>query len=196
MDHYYSEKPAANPRPSTITYSLGMNQFTFTTSSSVFSRGHVDKGSELLIKESQIPEKAAILDIGCGYGAVGIIVSKLHPKSSITMTDINERALSLSKKNCEKNEVAAEIIKSNLFGNIDKTFDVILSNPPQHAGKQVCFQLIEESIEYVKDKGSLQLVARHQKGGKELAKKMKETYGNVETIARKSGFQVYKSVKK
>jgi 16S rRNA (guanine1207-N2)-methyltransferase len=195
MEHYFSSKPKSKPRSNIISYSYCSKEFTFETSSSIFSRNKVDKGTELLIKESNMRPKSKILDMGCGYGPVGTILSKLHPGLDITMSDINERALALAKKNIQINNIKAKVIKSNLFENIDEQFDIILSNPPQSAGKKLCFKLIEDSFDHLKNKGTLQLVARHQKGGKDLAKKMEEVFGNVKTIARKSGYHIYLSKK-
>ncbi|MEK6947488.1 MAG: methyltransferase, partial [Nanoarchaeota archaeon] len=112
------------------------------------------------------------------------------------MTDINKRAVMLAKKNAELNNVKAEIYQGNLYEKIkDNDFDAVVSNPPNTAGKELCFRLIEESKNYLKQDGSLQIVARHNKGGKTLSKKMEEVFGNVKVIAKKSGYFVYMSVK-
>ncbi len=108
------------------------------------------------------------------------------------MTDINERAIKLSRMNIKLNNIENVIVKkSNLYGNIEGEFDAIIINPPQTAGKKVCFEIIEKAKEHLKKNGLLQLVARHNKGGKELEKKMKEVFGNVEEIGKKSGYRVY-----
>ena len=112
------------------------------------------------------------------------------------MSDINERAIALTKKNLKLNNIKAKTIMSNLFENIKGNFDIILSNPPQHAGKAICIEIIEQSFTHLNKNGSLQLVVRHQKGGKALSKKMHEIFGNVETIGRKSGYHIYYSEKK
>jgi 16S rRNA (guanine1207-N2)-methyltransferase len=180
MDHYYSEKPASSPKDITIKYTLNSHIFTFFTSTSVFSKDKVDRGTDLLIRESKITPNAKILDIGCGYGAVGIVIGALQPYVSVTMSDINERALALAKRNSEFNEVNATLLKSYLFENI----------------RQLCFQLIEQSFEHLNKGGSLQLVVMKKKGGKELAKKMDEVFGNVETIGREAGYHLYYSERK
>ncbi len=195
MEHYFSEKPGSVPRIKEISYRIKSKDFKFFTSSSVFSRNKIDKGTDLLINESKITPKAKILDLGCGYGPVGIVLSRLYTQSEITMSDINERAVSLTKKNLKLNNVRATSIQSNLYQNISEEFDIILSNPPQSAGKKLCFRIIEDSINHLKKGGTLQLVARHQKGGKDLSKKMEEVFGNVGTLGRKSGYHIYCSKK-
>ena len=166
MEHYFSKKPKSRPEKNIISY----EGLRFHTSSSVFSKKAVDKGTALLIKESKIEPTSKILDIGCGYGAVGISISKLYPKTEVIMSDINERAIALAKKNLKLNNIKAKTIRSNLFENIKDNFDIILSNPPQHAGKGTCIKIIEESFNHLNKNGSLQLVVRHQKGGKALKK--------------------------
>ena len=112
------------------------------------------------------------------------------------MTDVNERALTISRKNAHKNHVSLEIIESDLYKKlIGRTFDVIISNPPHHAGRDLVYQLIEETPQYLKSNGTLQIVAQHNKGGAMLEKKMKEIFGNVSVLGKKAGFRVYCSKK-
>lgn len=195
MEHYFSKKPLSRPKTNLIFYTCNSIDFKFYTSSSVFSKSKIDKGTALLIKESKIQKNSKLLDLGCGYGPVGIILSKLYPATKVTMSDINERALALAKKNLLLNNTKAKIIQSNLYDELDEKFDIILSNPPQSAGKKLCFEIIENAPKYLRAGGSLQLVARHQKGGKNLSEKMKEVFGNVKTIGRKSGYHIYYSKK-
>jgi 16S rRNA (guanine1207-N2)-methyltransferase len=112
------------------------------------------------------------------------------------MTDINERAVMISKKNIKLHSLEGiEARKSNVFSAINESFDTILLNPPQTAGKDVCFRMIQESFEHINKNGLLQIVARHNKGGKTLSEKMESVFGNVGTTAIKSGFRVYASKK-
>jgi len=115
--------------------------------------------------------------------------------ADVLLTDINERAIYLAKKNILLNGVKADARASDLFSGIPEKFDTILLNPPQSAGKKLCFQMIEKSKEHLNKEGLLQLVARPRKGGKTLAGKMKEVFGNVEVIAKGAGFSVYASKK-
>jgi 16S rRNA (guanine1207-N2)-methyltransferase len=195
MEHYFSEKPLSKSVNNLILYTYKSKQFNFHTSSSVFSKKRVDKGTDLLIRESIIKNNAKILDIGCGYGVVGIVISNLYPDLTIIMSDINERALELAKKNLALNNVNATIVKSFLFEEINDKFDIILSNPPNSAGKQLCFELIQQSYDHLQFNGSLQLVAHNRKGSKELSKKMQEVFGNIKTIGRQSGYHLFYSEK-
>jgi len=154
----------------------------------------VEKGAERRIEKCLIKEGWRILDMGCGYGAIGISVAKAFPSANILMADINQRAVKLSRRNIGLNKVGnAEAVQSDLYKRIEGKFDSIITNPPQKAGKSVCFEIIERAKDYLKKDGLLQIVARHNKGGKELERKMKEVFGNAEDIARKSGYRVYVS---
>ncbi len=195
MEHYYSEQQKSLLNIKKIRQKIKGKEFEFCTSSGIFSKERIDKGTLVLAENMVIDKNAKVLDIGCGIGILGIIAAKLFNADAV-MSDINKRAVMLAKMNAKLNNVKAEIYQGNLYEKIkNDDFDVILSNPPQTAGKELCFQLIEQSKKYIKDGGNLQLVARHNKGGKTLSKKMKEIFGNVKVIAKKSGYWVYMSVK-
>ncbi len=114
---------------------------------------------------------------------------------NVHFVDINERAISLTKMNLKHHRLEGKAYQSDRFSNVKETFHTILLNPPQTAGKEICFKLIEESKHYLKEKGYLQIVARHNKGGKVLSGKMKEVFGNMKEGAKKAGFRIYTSQK-
>jgi 16S rRNA (guanine1207-N2)-methyltransferase len=197
VDHYYTEKPASRLIPHEFKARLRGNDLTFHTGSGVFSIKHVDRGSELLVEGCMIEDGMRVLDLACGYGPVGISLMKAFD-ISVIMTDINERALRFARKNIEANGLLGKDIrvkKSDIYASIEGGFDTILVNPPQNAGKDICIRMIDGAPEHLKDGGTLQLVARHQKGGKSLAKRMEEVFGNVEELKKGSGFRVYMSRK-
>jgi len=195
MEHYFSEKQESPLSLKKIRQKIKGVDFEFYTASGVFSKEKTDKGTLILAENMVVDKKYDVLDIGCGIGILGIAAAKLFD-ANIVMSDINERAVMLAKKNIKLNNIKSDIYQGNLYDKIKKNdFDVVLSNPPQTAGKEVCFKLIEESKNYLKNNGSLQLVARHNKGGKTLSKKMEEVFGNVKVIAKEAGYRVYLSVK-
>lgn len=195
MEHYYSEEQKSPLDLKKISQRIKGTNFDFFTSSGIFSKEKVDKGTLILVENMIIRKKSRVLDIGCGTGVLGIAAARMFD-ADVVMSDINKRAAMLAKKNIKLNNVKANILQGNLYEKIKgNDFDVILANPPQTAGKEICFQLIEQSKNHLKDGGNIQLVARHNKGGKTLSKKMEDVFGNVKVIARKSGYSVYVSIK-
>ena len=195
MQHYYSEEQKSLLNVKKIKQKIKGMEFEFYTASGIFSKDRIDKGTLVLAENMMIDKNSDVLDIGCGIGVLGIAAAKLF-NAEVVMSDVNKRAVMLAKKNVELNNVKAEICQGNLYERIKQNdFNVILSNPPQTAGKEICFKLIEEAKNHLKNNGSLQLVARHNKGGKTLSKKIEEVFGNVKVIAKEAGYWVYASVR-
>lgn len=192
--HYYSEKQTSTLKQRKIQAKLRGQELEFYTGSGMFSPKRIDPATELLINKAVIKEQDRVLDLCSGYGPVGIAIKKAQPDTKVYLTDINQRAIKLAKKNAELNNVKVKIESGDLYAPYkDKKFDTILVNPPMAAGRKLCYKIIEEAKNHLVKGGTLQLVARHQKGGKMLEKKMQETFGNTETLAKKSGFRVYLS---
>ncbi|MBI2659926.1 class I SAM-dependent methyltransferase [Candidatus Woesearchaeota archaeon] len=184
MEHYYSKEQKSPLDLKKISQRIRGTNFEFCTASGIFSKDRVDKGTLILAENMIVNKNNKVLDIGCGIGILGIAAAKIF-NADVAMTDINKRAVMLAKKNAKLNNVNAGIFQGNLY---EKT-----TGNPQTAGKELCFRLIEESKSHLKANGSLQLVARHNKGGASLSKKMEQVFGNVKVIAKKSGYSVYMS---
>lgn len=196
MDHYYSENPKVDHNIGNINYQINDINFTFTTDAGVFSKGKVDYGTHILLKS--LPHLGGeILDLGCGYGPIGIVLARLNQKSKVTMVDINQRAVSLASKNIRQNHIEnACAFSSQGFENIDTKFDYILSNPPIRTGKRIIYNIFEDSISYLKDGGGIYLVIQKKQGAKSAMEKLTEIYGNCQTINKKGGYWVLFSSKK
>ena len=137
-----------------------------------------------------------VLDIGCGYGIVSIILKTFFKKINLTLSDVNERALELSEENLKKVGIKEyKIIKSFSFDNIKDNFDVILSNPPIRTGKATIFQIYEESFEHLNKNGEFYCVIQTKHGAKSTQKKLEEIFGNCETLEIDGGYRIFKSVK-
>lgn len=194
MPHYYSEEQQGIFKLKEFEDMILGNRLKFITGSGIFSIGKIDTGTRLLIENAMITENTDILDIGCGYGIVGIAVKKAHQGCNIFMSDINKRAVSLADKNANLNKADVTIRQGSLYEPWQgMKFDTILSNPPYSAGRKICCYIIENALGHLRQKGTLQLVARHQKGGKFLSEKMESVFGNMDVLAKGSGFRVYVS---
>lgn len=190
MSHYFTKKQESPVGYSKFEYLYDNRIYSFITTNGVFSKGKVDFGTNVLVNYMIVNENDKVLDLGCGIGIVGRICLE-KTKNKVFMVDMNERAVEVAKKNVKmfKN---VEIKQSDIFEKLSgEMFDVILLNPPQTAGKKVCLQMIKESKEHLVNNGSLQVVARHNKGGETFSNYMKEIFGNVDTLAKKGGYRVY-----
>ncbi len=189
-EHYYSKEQSSNIKLTKINVVLRGFDISFFSSTGVFAAKKLDRGSKLLIEKMVIGERDNILDLGCGNGVIGLIASKLT-SGKVVLTDVNPRACKVAKLNTKRLK-NVKVRCGDMYEKVEGLkFDVILLNPPQTAGKKVCFRMIEMAKDYLKDGGSLQMVARHRKGGKTLSLKMEEVFGNMEAIAKQGGFRVY-----
>jgi 16S rRNA (guanine1207-N2)-methyltransferase len=192
MNHYYSEKQTSEFKLSKINDIVRKIDIELFTAPGVFSTKKIDYGTRLLAEKMIIADNDKVLDFGCGLGIIGIIAAHLT-KNKVVLIDVNTRACKLAKMNT-KSLKNIEVFKSNFYENLnDRKFNVIVLNPPHTAGKDICFQMIEESKEHLEKNGSLQIVARHNKGGKVLSEKMEAVFGNIDTITKKGGYRVYLS---
>jgi 16S rRNA G1207 methylase RsmC len=200
MEHYFNESPKSQFIKERFEIEILGEKFVINSGSGLFSLKELDFGTKLLIENAKIPDESSeILDLGCGYGIVGIAMKRKHQKSKVTMIDVNERAVRLSKQNCEENNVECTVLKSDIFSNPElknKRFDVILTNPPFSAGKKVCIEMIKQSHEHLNKNGLFQLIAPHNKGGESLKKIMLAVFNNVGELEKKRGYRVYISMKK
>jgi 16S rRNA G1207 methylase RsmC len=197
-EHYYTEKQSSAFRPQKVMMRAAGREIELYTAGGVFSPKKLDLGSKLLIDAAVVKKGWRILDFGCGYGVVGVMIKRMNPSVDVVMSDVNSRGVRLAKMNAKLHKLDIDVVQSDVFKNsrLSKMcFDTILLNPPQTAGKELCFRMIEESWGHLVPGGLLQIVARSQKGGKQLSKKMEEVFGSVEESAKKSGFRVYVSKK-
>ncbi|MDD4878677.1 MAG: methyltransferase [Candidatus Nanoarchaeia archaeon] len=193
-EHYFSKEQTSELKITEIKARVRGFEVCLKLGSGTFSSKKIDEGSKLLAEKMRIGKHDAVLDLGCGTGLIGVIASKIT-NNRVTMTDVNERACLLAKENTIGIE-NAEVLCGSMYEPVkDKLFDAIILNPPQTAGKKLCLEMIEKAKEHLNKGGSLQIVARHNKGGETLAGHMKEVFGNAESIAKKGGYRVYMSVK-
>lgn len=198
-DHYFTSKPSADKNEKKIEARLKGQQMTFTTDAGVFSRDRVDFGSQVMTEaiDERVFSTQEVLDVGCGYGPVGLSLAKANPSLHIDMIDVNERALELAKKNAELNGVSnVSIFLSSIYEQVEKkTYGAVISNPPIRAGKQTVHKIITDAKEHLADNGVLIIVIQKKQGAPSAKKVMEETYGNVTRIGLDKGYWVLQSIK-
>lgn len=191
-EHYFTEMPSSKRSIKEITVDIKGFSFRFETDRGVFSRGKLDRGTRLLIEAMDFDGAKKILDLGCGYGAVGIVAAKVCPESEVFMVDVNSRACELAVRNTQLNSVMnAKVLLGYGFEPVRGTkFDLILCNPPIRAGKAVVFSLITEAGEFLNPGGRLLVVARTKQGSKSILRHMGEVFERVEEIEKGGGYRV------
>ena len=192
-EHYYTNQPTSSSNPGeTAVRALGM-ELNFATDAGVFARGGFDYGSKLLVES--LPElHGRILDLGCGWGPIGVLLALKYPETTVVMSDVNERALALTKKNIKRHRLQnAEAALSDEFQNIAGMFDFIITNPPIRAGKSVIYALFDAARDRLNPDGALYIVIRKQHGAPSALKHLEEVYGHAEVIARDKGFWIIKA---
>jgi len=195
-DHYYTREPQSESRPVECEYVYRGERLRFVTDAGVFSKGEVDNGTRLLLEALPEQMSGEILDLGCGWGVIGISIAKKWPECRVTMADVNLRALELSRENAKKNRVETECIESDGMAALaSRTFDAVVTNPPIRAGKQVIYQMFADAAKSLKPGGALYLVIRKQQGAESCIKYLKTIYGEVEKLDRSGGFWVIKGIK-
>ncbi|PKR76606.1 16S rRNA methyltransferase [Halalkalibacillus sediminis] len=197
-EHYYSQKPTSTSNPSHFNATIRTFTFTFQTDDGVFSKKQIDFGTKTLLEHFEQPEVLGdLLDLGCGYGPIGITLAKEFDERNIFMVDINERAVELAKENASINEVGnVEVLESDGVDTVkNQTFAAVLTNPPFRAGKAIVHQMIEDSFPLLKTNGELWVVVQKKQGAPSLKAKMEEIYENAEVVARSKGYFVLRSIK-
>jgi 16S rRNA (guanine1207-N2)-methyltransferase len=198
-EHYYTTNPTSSSDMQKITSRILGNDYTFWTDHGVFSRDHVDPGTIELLKAIDFNNASTILDLGCGYGVIGIVAACKMPSALLYMSDPNQRAVELSIKNAELNKVSNIIIANGAGFTAfpEQKYDMIITNPPIRTGNALVFELIRESALRLNIDGRFYLVARKKQGAETFKKVMAEKLSNIKQIGQGSGgYRVYEGTKK
>lgn len=190
-EHYFTEAPESGHKPLSFGTLYRGQSLTFHTDSGVFSRTELDKGSEALL--FFLPETVTgdVLDMGCGYGAIGLSLKKANPGCRLTMVDLNARAAALAKKNAAENGVDATVAQGDGFAAVaDKRFDLIVTNPPIRAGKQVVYRMFSDAANALNAGGQFMLVIRKQQGAPSAVQYLRALFQSVDVLSKKGGFWV------
>ncbi len=195
--HYFSPQPQGPSQPVEFEVTLRGLTFPLVSDRGVFSHGEVDKGSRLLAETMQLPVQGQILDLGCGWGVLGLVAAKLAPEAHITLIDVNQRAASWAEENLRRNKATnAEIICGDAPVALgEREFEAIVCNPPVRAGKHQVLRLVEDAARRLGKGGALWLVVRTDKGAKSLGRDISPWFTQVETVAKQGGYRVLRCTK-
>ncbi len=196
MSHYYTDNRQLPHDRKEISFRFSGLNLVLMSDAGVFSKDKVDTGTTILLTAlSECELTGAALDIGCGYGVIGIVLKKLFPQLEVTMIDINPRAIECSVSNAQRNGVECKILESDGFKEIHESYNVIVTNPPIRTGKAVIYQIFEDSYKHLSSGGELWFVIRKQHGALSAIKKCEELFNSVEIITKDKGFFVIKATK-
>lgn len=189
MSHYFENDSNVKSVEKLINVKIKNDTLKFYVDNGVFSKSKLDYGTRLLLESINISDlKGDILDFGCGYGPIGIYIAK-KTNLKIDMIDINKRALNLANKNSKINNVNTNIFESNIYSNVVKKYDYIISNPPIRVGKEILYKILLGAKEFLKSNGQLWIVINKDQGAKTVSKEL-EKYYSVEIVEKSKSFYI------
>ncbi|CAM3088712.1 class I SAM-dependent methyltransferase [Paenibacillus sediminis] len=196
-DHYYSSQPVVKHDRKILEAKLRGKTFRFISDAGVFSKSGIDFGSRVLIEAMDIPKDASVLDVGCGYGPIGLTAATLATEGHVTMIDVNARAVDLAKENARLNNLTnVTVVESDLFIAVEgQVFDVILTNPPIRAGKETVHSIFEQAYAHLKSGGALWIVIQKKQGAPSAKAKLESLFPKVEEVTKDKGYRIYKAQK-
>lgn len=189
MAHYFENDENVKSEEKTIHFEVFNKLYTFKTDNNVFSKQGLDFGTRTLLENIDIKNiNGDVLDFGCGYGPIGITI-KSNTNCNVDMIDINNRALNLAKKNALLNQVDVNIFESNIYSNVFKKYDYIITNPPIRVGKKILYEILFKAQEHLKENGHLIFVINKAQGAKSAIKDLEKEY-TVKILGKNKGFYV------
>lgn len=196
MEHYFTNNDNLKSDIKTIYYQYQEYNFSFLSDNGVFSKNKIDFGSKLLVesflKYHTNDKESDILDVGGGYGFIGITLAKVT-NSRVDIIDVNKRAVHLCERNIKLNEIDnCWTFLSNCYENIDKKYDYIITNPPIRAGKEVVLKILSEAKKHIKDNGELWFIINKDQGANSTKKALENWY-NIEIVEKSKGFLVFRA---
>jgi 16S rRNA (guanine1207-N2)-methyltransferase len=192
-EHYFVERPRSASRPTDHRFLYRGRVLTFSVDAGVFAAHGLDPGTDLLIETFQLRPTDRVLDLGCGWGPVGVAAARAVPEGSVLMTDVNRRAVALARRNVRRNSIAnAEVRPGSLFVPArDERFDAIVTNPPYHVGRPFILELLAQAPGHLTDTGVLWIVGKGSQGIRFYQAWLEEHWpGTVEVAGRRSGYRV------
>jgi len=186
-EHYFSQAPSSAHEARVFSFAYRGRSLAFETDAGVFSKAHVDKGTALLLEA--LPERftGRALDLGCGWGAMGVCMAAAWPEADVNLTDINGRAVAIARENLARNRLAAIVTQGDGLSGLEGRFGLIATNPPIRAGKDAVYRLFQESVERLDGEGEFYIVIRKQQGADSALKFLRGLMDEVEVVSRGGG---------
>lgn len=196
MSQYFENDYNIQSNIREIKYTYYKKEIKFKVDNGIFSKDRVDFGTNLLLQSLPIFANETILDMGCGYGTIGIAIAKAFEMVTVNMCDVNTRAIELTKRNIILNNLKnATCFESDCYTNVDNKYDVIISNPPIRAGKKVVHEIALKATLYLNEKGKAYFVIQKKQGAESLLKAMQGCYKECNVINKKNGYLIIEGIK-
>jgi len=202
MAHYFDENPTTPSGPRELTARFHGIDFVFTSDSDVFAKKHIDFGTKLLLDTAILDlhtrciRQGRLLDLGCGYGVIGITMKRVFPAMDVVMADINQRAAALASENAKANHCPyISIVQSDGWENIDGTFHVVMTNPPVRAGKKTVFAFYDGAFAHLEPGGFLYVVLQKKQGAPSSFARLESLFGSCEVIEKDAGYWIMRAQK-
>ncbi len=198
-EQYFTSQPTSTHDFHTIHFDFAGKQLVFQTDAGVFSKSRIDYGTVVLLSAvhdyfAEIPA-GKILDLGTGYGPVGVAIKAIDQTEDVVMVDVNQRSLALAEENLAANHYQAQILQSNIYENITDQFAAIIVNPPIRAGKEVVTKMLIEARKQLVTGGMIFAVLQKKQGAPSAEKHLRDAFGNVEILKRDKGYYVLRSIR-
>lgn len=197
MGHYFINDPNLKSNKKQVKYTFLGKEIILNSDNGVFSKDRIDFGTNVLLNSLEdLNAIKSVLDVGCGIGIIGISLASKYNNLNVQMVDVNEKAVSLTNENIILNKLKnCKSYISNVYSEVNDSFDMIISNPPIRAGKDVVHKIASEAKDHLNDKGFFYAVVQKKQGADSFKKKLEEVYGNVEIVNKDSGYIIFKSIK-
>lgn len=195
MKHYYTNNEDLISEPEQFTFQYRQKELRFISDHGVFSKKMIDFGSRVLLDAIVLDQsKLTLLDVGCGYGTFGIALKSAYPFLTVDMVDVNERAIKLAKLNLDANQLEANVYLSSVYDQVTKKYDVIVTNPPIRAGKEIVTKILVEAKDHLNENGEIWVVIQKKQGAPSAKKNLESVFGNVEIVKKDKGYYILKAV--
>lgn len=194
MKHYYTDNTDLESEIVEIKYTYNDIDLVYQTDNGVFSKKAIDYGSRVLLENIVLKDQAKVIDVGCGYGTFGIALKKCN-NIEVDMVDVNNRAINLAIQNAKLNNVIVNVFESNVYDAVKCQYDVIVTNPPIRAGKEIVMKIINESSQFLREDGEIWVIIQKKQGAPSVKKRLEELYGHCDIVKRDKGYYLLKSGK-